>query len=101
MVEKRSGRLEKFDREKLKLGIKKAVKKRPITDETIENILDDIEKRLLSRKTTIIKAIDIGKMVLTRLKKIDKVGYLLFASVYKDFESIEDFEKEIKLLKQD
>ncbi len=99
MVEKRSGRLEKFDREKLKLGIKKAVKKRPITDDTIENLIDNIETKLLNRKKTIIKATDIGKMVLTRLKRIDKVGYLLFASVYKDFNSIKDFETEIKNLK--
>lgn len=98
MVEKRTGRLQEFDREKLKRGIKKAVKKRPIDDEQVEDLIDDIELRLLNRKTTQIKSTDIGKMVLNRLKKIDSVGYLLFASVYNDFNSIEDFKKEIKEL---
>ncbi len=99
MVEKRSGRLEKFDRDKLKIGIKKAVKKRPVTDEQIENLIDDIENKLLNRKTTIISAKNIGNMVLTRLKKIDKLGYILFATVYKDFKDIEDLIKEINNLK--
>lgn len=98
MVEKRSGRLQEFDREKLKRGIKKAVKKRPITDEQIDEIIEDIEVRLLNRKTTQIKSIDIGRMVLTRLKKLDRVGYLLFASVFNDFDTIEDFKKEIDQL---
>ncbi|MBD3280133.1 transcriptional repressor NrdR [Candidatus Dojkabacteria bacterium] len=98
MVEKRTGRLQEFDREKLKKGIKKAVKKRPITDEQIEELIDDIELRLLNRQTTEIKSTDIGKMVLTRLKRLDSVGYLLFASVYRDFDSIEDIKHEIEIL---
>jgi transcriptional repressor NrdR len=98
MVEKRSGRMQEFDREKLRRGIKKAVKKRPITDEQIDEIIEDIEIRLLNRKTTQIKSIDIGRMVLTRLKKLDSVGYLLFASVFNDFDSIEDFQREIEQL---
>lgn len=95
MVEKRSGKIEEYDREKLKRGIIKAVKKRPITDEAIEDLVTDIELKLLNRKTTSARATDIGKMVLTRLKRLDKVGYLLFASVYRDFNSIEDFKEEI------
>lgn len=101
MVEKRSGRLQEFDRSKLKLAIKKAVKKRPITDQQIDEIIDDIELRLLNRKTTQVKSTDIGKMVLTRLKKLDSVGYLLFASVYKDFNSINDFQIEINNLEDE
>ena len=100
MVEKRSGRLQEFDREKLKRGVLKAVKKRPITEDQIDELIDDIELRLLNRKTTEIKSTDIGRMVLTRLKKIDSVGYLLFASVYRDFDSIEDFKCEISELEK-
>jgi len=95
-VIKRNGKVEEFDREKLKRGILKAVKKRPITEEQIEEIIDDIEYKLLNRKSTEIKSTEIGNMVLTRLKKIDKVAYLLFASVYKDFCCIDDFKKEIQ-----
>ena len=95
IVEKRSGRLQEFDREKLKRAVQKAVKKRPITEAQIDELIEDIELRLLNRKTTQIRSVDIGKMVLTRLKKLDDVGYLLFASVFNDFNSIEDFKKEI------
>ncbi|MCA9383733.1 transcriptional repressor NrdR [Candidatus Dojkabacteria bacterium] len=98
-VEKRSSKIEEFDREKLKKGIMKAVKKRPITENTIDELIDDIELKLLNRKSNIIKTSEIGKMVLTRLKKIDKVGYLLFASVYNDFNSINEFEQALIHLK--
>jgi len=98
IVEKRSGRLQEFDREKLKRGILKAVKKRPINETEIDELVDEIEAKLLNRKTTRVKSTEIGKMVLTRLKKIDSVGYLLFASVYRDFDSIEDFKREIQEL---
>ena len=98
MIMKRSGRLQEFDREKLKRGIQRAVKKRPITEAQIDELIDDIELRLLNRKTTQIRSVDIGKMVLTRLRKLDNVGYLLFASVFNDFNSIDDFKKEINEL---
>lgn len=98
-VLKRSGKIEEFDREKMKRGIMKAVKKRPLTEETIEELVNDIELKLLNRRTTTIKSTEIGKMILCRLKKIDTVGYLLYASVYRDFNSISDFEKAISELK--
>jgi len=98
-VLKRSGKIEEFDREKLKRGVMKAVKKRPISEKIIDEMIDDIEIKLLNRKTSEIKSIEIGSMVLCRLKKIDKVGYLLFASVYRDFNSLDDFEKAINELK--
>lgn len=95
IVTKRSGKAEEFDREKLKRGIMKAVKKRPIEEKDIDEIIDDVELKLLNRKSIKIKSTDIGSMVLTRLKKLDKIGYILFASVYKDFDSIEKFEEAI------
>lgn len=97
-VLKRSGKLEEFDREKLKKGIMKAVKKRPIAESTIDELIDDIELKLLNRSSREIKSTEIGNMVLTRLKKIDTVGYLLFASVYRDFNTIKDFKEAIKEL---
>ncbi len=103
-VQKRDGRVEKFNREKLKRGIYKAVgksgeNKDRIEDEQIVKIVEDIEMKLLNRKEKIVKSTDIGKMVLNRLKWIDKIAYMRFASIYKEFATIEDFENEIKLLK--
>lgn len=98
-VVKRSGKIEEFDREKLKRGITKAIKKRLIPEDRIDEMIDDIELKLMNRKTAEIKTTEIGRMVLTRLKKIDTIGYLLFASVYRDFNSIADFEEAIAELK--
>lgn len=99
-VHKKSGKVEEFDREKLKKGILKAVKKRPITEHQVDELIDDIELKLMNRKSNEIKTNEIGSMVLTRLKKIDKIGYVLFASVYNDFNSLEDFETTLVELKQ-
>ena len=99
-VVKRSGKIEEFDREKLKKGIMKAVKKRDISEQQIDELIDDIEIKLLNRKTTTVKSTLIGQMVLTRLKKIDTIAYLLFASVYRDFNSVKDFEDAINELNE-
>ncbi len=97
-VIKRSGKIEDFDREKLKRGILTAIKKRRIPESTIDSLVADIESTLLSSKTTYIKSIEIGELVLNKLKDIDKVGYLLYASVYKDFRDLNDFQKAINEL---
>jgi transcriptional repressor NrdR len=83
----------------LREGIIKAVKKRPLTQAQIDEIIDDIELKLLNRKTTEVKTVDIGKMVLTRLKKIDPLGYLLFSAVYNEFASIDELAEEIVRIK--
>lgn len=95
-VGKKDGRVEDFSREKLKAGIAKACEKRPCSQEDIEAIVDEIEMRLLNRKSTQVSSSDIGRMVLTRLKKLDKVAYLRFASVFLEFESVAEFKKVIR-----
>ena len=95
-VVKKDGRKEEFDREKLKLGIFKACEKRECDEEQIAYLMDDIEMRLLNRKSTEVSSSDIGRMVLTRLKKLDKVAYLRFASVFLEFDSVDEFKKEIR-----
>ena len=90
-VVKKDGRTEDYDREKVLKGLKRACWKREVSDELIEDLIDDIELKLLNRKTTEIKSGDIGKLVLTRLKKLDDVAYLRFASVYMEFDTVEDF----------
>lgn len=94
-VLKKSGKVEDFDREKIKRGLTKATWKRPVTMEEIEAVAEEVEFKLRNRKTTTVRSWEIGNMVINRLRKIDPMGYLLFASVYRDFESIEDFKKEI------
>lgn len=99
-VIKRSGKREPFDRAKLKRGIVTAVKKRSIDETKLDSLIEEIEQELLQQEETEIKSTIIGDMVLEGLRKIDTLGYLLFASVYKDFQSITDFEEEIKKIKQ-
>ena len=100
-VIKKQGSKESFDKNKLEKGIMKACEKRPVTQEQIKEILSEIEISLLNRDTTEVPSSLIGRMVMTRLKKIDKVSYIRFASVYKDFKDPEEFQEELeKLMKK-
>ena len=99
-VIKKDGEKEEFNRQKMKWGIEKACEKRPVKGEEIEAIIDEIEMRLLNRKSTEVSSSDIGRMILTRLKKVDKVAYLRFASVFLEFKSPEEFKKEIKEIEE-
>lgn len=95
-VVKKNGKVEDYDREKIMQGLLKACEKRECSEEDLEAIIDDVEMRLLSRKSTQVSSSDIGRMLLTRLKKLDKIAYLRFASVFLEFESVVEFKKEIK-----
>ncbi|MEP7103409.1 MAG: transcriptional regulator NrdR [Candidatus Dojkabacteria bacterium] len=95
-VLKRDGRIEEFDREKLKRGVVKAVKKRYIADDVLESMITEIEHNLMNREEQTIKSVEVGELVLKHLTKIDKLGALLFASVYKEFQSLEDVQKEME-----
>lgn len=97
-VMKKDGKIEIFDKEKIRRGLIKATWKRPVKIEDIDALVDEVELKLRSRKTTTVRSWEIGRMVITRLKRLDPLGYLLFASVYRDFEGIEDFAREIQEL---
>lgn len=97
-VLKKDGRSEDYAREKVKNGVMRAVEKRPVTEEQVESLIDDVEMKLLNRKKTEIYSANIGQMVLSRLKKLDKVAYLRFASVFLEFASLDDFKKGINQL---
>jgi len=97
-VVKKDGEVKTFNREKLAKGIKVSVQKR-LNKDQVENIVEDIELRLLNRKSTKISSSDIGRMVLTRLKQLDKVAYLRFASVFLDFKDLKNFANEIEKIK--
>ncbi len=98
IVIKKDGRREKFDREKLRRGLIKSTEKRPISIETIDEILGEIEQELRSKDTTEISSKTIGNIVLRKFKRLDKVAYIRFASVYLDFDDLKDFEKIIEKL---
>ena len=96
---KKDGSKENFSREKLKRGVIKATWKRPVSMADIDRLIDGVEQLLRRRDSKEIKSWEVGNLILNRLKKMDKLSYLLFASVYRDFVSLEDFEGEIKKLK--
>lgn len=95
-VIKKDGRRELFDREKLKRGIMRAIEKRPVSPDTADLITGEVERELLKSEKQEIPTRIIGNAVLKRLKKIDKVAWLRFASVYLEFEDLSDFEKAIE-----
>lgn len=97
-VVKRSGKIEEFDREKLKRGIMKAIGKRGITEQQIEELVLDVEQQLLNHESTEITSTAVGDMVLAKLLELDELSYLIFASVYREFKNISDFKKAITKL---
>ena len=97
-VIKKDERRETFDREKLKRGIWRASGKTTIKAEDIDRIVDEVERELIAAQSTEIPSKKIGELVAKRLKKLDKVAYIRFASVFRQFVDIEDFEKEVRKL---
>jgi transcriptional repressor NrdR len=97
VVVKRDGETEPWDREKMVSGIRKALVNRPVTEEQFAALVTGIEERL-RRKGPEITSQQIGLEVLANLQKLDQVAYVRFASVYKDFQEIGDFEREFGLL---
>ncbi len=100
MVVKRDGRRQPFDRTKLEKGIDRALEKRPVATNMIENIINDIEDRAIiaGKATREISTSELGELVLQRLYETDKVAYIRFASVYKHFENLEEFITEVNSL---
>ena len=92
-VIKKDGRREVFDKEKVKRGILRAIEKRPVSLDLVDDITDQVEMEMLRSDKQEIPTRVIGNAVLKRLKKIDKVAWLRFASVYLEFEDLSDFEK--------
>jgi len=90
-VIKKDGRREKFNREKLFIGIQKACEKRPVSINKINKIVEDIENQLRQKYENEVSSKEIGKIVLKKLKKIDKIAYIRFASVYREFKDIKQF----------
>lgn len=97
-IVKKDGRRETFDREKLTRGIWRASGKTTIKAEDVDRIVTEVERELISGDTTEVQSKKVGELVARRLKKIDKIAYIRFASVFRSFVDIEDFEKEVRKL---
>jgi len=98
LVKKKDNRSERFSRDKLRGGILKSVEKTSVTLQQANIIVDEVERELLSADSVEVDSKKIGRMVAARLKKLDKIAYIRFASVFQHFVDIEDFEREVKKL---
>jgi len=98
-VVKRGGTKEPFDPAKVAAGITKAIKNRPVSEEDVARLVNRVEEKL-RRKGSVVTTQEVGLEVLGALRKLDDVAYLRFASVYKDFQELTDFERELGLLLQ-
>lgn len=97
-VIKRDNSRQRFDREKIIHGLERAFEKRPVSHEKIEKIAREVEEQIRKRIKKEIKTEKIGEIIMKKIKKIDEVAYVRFASVYRDFKDIKDFKKELKEL---
>ena len=98
VVIKKDGRREKFDRDKLKSGILKACEKTKVSLDAIERIVAEVERELRGADSVEVESKRIGQMAASKLKKLDKVAYIRFSSVFRRFVDVEDFEKEVRRL---
>ena len=93
---KKDKKREKFIKEKLEKGIEKAFEKRPISKEKIEKMINEIEEQLRKKGKKEIKSTIVGEIIMKKIKKLDNVAYIRFASVYRDFQDVKDFKKELR-----
>lgn len=98
MIVKKDGRREGFDREKLRAGLRKACEKRPVSEEKIGRVVQKVEAELRRVPQSEIPSKKIGDLVMRHLKRLDKVAYIRFASVYRDFSDVTTFQEELKKL---
>ena len=95
LVRKRSGSVEPFDRDKVVTGVRKACQGRPIQENALRELGRKVEESLRSRGLAEVRSDEIGKAILEPLRDLDEVAYLRFASVYRNYESVDDFQRAI------
>ena len=95
-VIKRDGSKQEYDRHKIEIGMHKALEKRAVSEEKISKAIGDIEYEIQARESNEITSKEIGKMILEKLKELDDVAYLRFASVYKSFKTADSFRREME-----
>ena len=99
LVVKKDTTRQPFDKEKIRKGILNSCIKRPISLKVIDKIVDEVEKEVLLKDSSEIQSIEIGEIVLKKLKKVDDVAYIRFASVYREFKEVENFNTEVAKIK--
>lgn len=100
VIVKRDGQREAYDREKMIKGVKKALEKRPYTDASFRKLIHEIERDIQRQQTNELTSSDLGEIVMSHLKNFDGVAYIRFASVYRQFEDVETFQRELEGLKK-
>jgi len=95
-VIKKDGRREPFDRSKLLAGLMRACEKRPVSAKALQRIVDEVEQLVMDSPEREIEAVAVGERVMDRLRELDKVAYVRFASVYRQFEDVEEFMSELR-----
>jgi len=100
LVVKKNGSRTEYDREKLKASMMLALRKRPVTADSVDVALDRIEERLVTLGEREVASDRIGELVIRELKKLDKVAYIRFASVYRNFEDLDEFSDAIREVKK-
>jgi transcriptional repressor NrdR len=98
MVVKKDGRREKFDRQKVLNGLLKACEKRPVAMGKLAQVVDEVEARIADLPDRELSTTEIGEMLMERLQALDKIAYVRFASVYRDFQDVEAFLSELNSL---
>jgi transcriptional repressor NrdR len=101
MVIKKDGRRERFDRQKILQGLLRSCEKRPVAMGKLEGLVDEVERFVLDAPERERTTAELGELLMARLKKLDKVAYVRFASVYLDFKDVKEFMAELKGLLRD
>jgi len=99
-VIKKDGRREKYDKNKIRIGVMKALEKRPVSKEQVEALLDEVEEKIRRLGKEEVETSLIGEFVMDALRELDQVAYIRFASVYRSFADITLFEEEVKKLQK-
>lgn len=100
MVVKGDGRREPFDRNKIERGLKRAAAKRPVAAKALQELAEQVESEISELGVKEVQSREIGERVLPRLKALDEISYVRFASIYRDFRDIEEFERELAELRR-
>jgi transcriptional repressor NrdR len=98
VVVKRDGSRQEFDREKLAAGLRKALTRRPVADDGPERAADEIEAELRAQGATEVPSSQVGALAMDKLRELDQIGYIRFASVYQSFDDLEDLKREVDSL---
>ena len=98
MVVKREGRREPFDSEKIRMGVRKACEKRPVAADVQDKLVEDVTREVFNTLASEVTTRDVGEIVMRKLKDVDEVAYVRFASVYREFKDTQTFMKELQRL---